>query len=366
MYELYLSSILFPVAPSKIQTKIKNQNKTLNLINGNEINMLKEAGLSEVSFDLLLPNVQYPFAIYKRGFRDAKYFLDFLEFFKKVKKPFYFKLLRTFPNGKFLYNSEMKVSLEDYTIKEDAKQGFDVVVSVKLKQYRDYGTKIYKDTAIVTPRSTENAPKGTTYTVKEGDTLFNIAKYFYGNGQEYMTIYNANKSVIGNNPNLIYPGQVLTIPEATQQGNGSPSGVSPSRVSPSGVSNTQKITQHSVAIKFGGLSAYYGTVDVIYTKDGKPFVEKGRLTPITITADYNTVVKITVNSVKGGTAKFISNTSDRQITWKLVGTDTQSFTEQAKIYNNAVVTINWSKLSFEPGLLQGNSKPTINLGGGLT
>ena len=39
-----------------------------------------------------------------------------------------------------------------------------------------------------------------------------IAKKYYGNGAQYTKIYNANKGVIGGNPNLIYPGQVLTIP----------------------------------------------------------------------------------------------------------------------------------------------------------
>ena len=53
-----------------------------------------------------------------------------------------------------------------------------------------------------------------TYTVVKGDCLWNIAKKFYGNGSKYTEIYNANKSVIGGNPNLIYPGQVLTIPAA--------------------------------------------------------------------------------------------------------------------------------------------------------
>lgn len=50
------------------------------------------------------------------------------------------------------------------------------------------------------------------YTVVKGDCLWNIAKRFYGNGSKYTLIYNANKNVIGGNPNLIYPGQVLTIP----------------------------------------------------------------------------------------------------------------------------------------------------------
>ena len=51
-----------------------------------------------------------------------------------------------------------------------------------------------------------------TYTVKSGDCLWNIAKKYYGNGAQYTKIYNANRGVIGGNPNLIYPGQVLTIP----------------------------------------------------------------------------------------------------------------------------------------------------------
>ena len=54
--------------------------------------------------------------------------------------------------------------------------------------------------------------KPRTYTVKKGDTLWAIAKRFLGSGSRWKEIYNANKSVIGKDPNLIYPGQVLRIP----------------------------------------------------------------------------------------------------------------------------------------------------------
>lgn len=50
-----------------------------------------------------------------------------------------------------------------------------------------------------------------TYTVKKGDCLWNISKQYYGEGQQYKTIYDANTNQIVD-PNLIYPGQELVIP----------------------------------------------------------------------------------------------------------------------------------------------------------
>jgi LysM repeat protein len=56
---------------------------------------------------------------------------------------------------------------------------------------------------------------GTNYTVQSGDTLWAIAQRAYNNPEQWPTIYEANKRVIGNDPNLIYPGQVLHIPTQT-------------------------------------------------------------------------------------------------------------------------------------------------------
>ena len=221
-YEFYFGKILLPVAPSKLQLKIGGQNKTYTLINGEEINVLKSAKLTEISFDLLIPNVKYSFATYKKNkFKSASYFLEQFEKLKSKEKPFQFIVNRTLPNGKILFDTNMKVSLEEYTITEDVKDGFDISISIKLKQYKKYGTKkcdiqFAATKPVVTVTNTrppsDNAPSGgTTYTVVSGDTLWAIASRHYGNGSRYTDIYNANTDKIAN-PNLIYPGQVLNIP----------------------------------------------------------------------------------------------------------------------------------------------------------
>ena len=52
-------------------------------------------------------------------------------------------------------------------------------------------------------------PRSRTYTVVSGDTLWAIAERFYGDGSKYQRIAEASGIA---NPDLIHPGQVLTIP----------------------------------------------------------------------------------------------------------------------------------------------------------
>jgi len=51
------------------------------------------------------------------------------------------------------------------------------------------------------------------HTVVAGDTLSAISKKYYDDANKYMKIYEANKDVIGGDPNLIKPGQELVIPK---------------------------------------------------------------------------------------------------------------------------------------------------------
>ncbi len=50
------------------------------------------------------------------------------------------------------------------------------------------------------------------YTIKSGDSLSKIAKKFYGDGNLYNKIFEANREVI-KDANLIYPGQKIRIPK---------------------------------------------------------------------------------------------------------------------------------------------------------
>lgn len=219
MYSFFIDGMELPIAPQKLTVKIKGNNKTLTLINEGDINFLRAPGLTEITFDAVLPMLgQYSFA---NGYRRPDSYLNKLESLMTGKEPFRFLVSRVSPSGRLLYDTNMKVSLENYTVTEDATKGPDVTVSITLKQYISYSTKTV---TVVKPkpekkpvvqqkkkRETSSAPKVTTYTVKSGDCLWNIAKKYYGNGAQYTKIYNANKGKI-KNPNLIYPGQVLTIP----------------------------------------------------------------------------------------------------------------------------------------------------------
>ena len=167
-YDFYLDKTLLPIAPGKLQIKIGNTNKTVTLIDGGEVNLLKTPGLSDIEFECLLPQVKYPFAVYVGGFKPAAYYLQHLEQLKVSRKPFQFIVSRVMPSGQVLFSNNVKVSLEDYTMSESADNGFDVNVKIRLKQYRDYGTQTVQlsqtaegDTlmGVSSSRSADNAPE---------------------------------------------------------------------------------------------------------------------------------------------------------------------------------------------------------------
>lgn len=224
MYYFYFDKLCFPIAPESMETKIKGSNQTITLINEGEINQIKSPKLTEFSFDLLLPQItNYPFAVYNNYYTvkvdqspvpltfynhdlvKASYYLENIESLFTSKKPFKFKVVRRSPANNVLFDTTMNVTIEDYTIKEEASNGFDVVVSVTLKKYVKYGTKkitVKKkgSTKILTKKAIRKVNKKlpATYKVKKGDTLYIIAKKYYtsGNKTYRKAIYNKNKNTI--------------------------------------------------------------------------------------------------------------------------------------------------------------------------
>lgn len=208
-YKLYLDGELYPVTPSKITIKTENKNSTVDLLDGSSATLLKTAGLKTIEFDLLLPNVKYPFAYTNY---QAKHYLDKLELLKNRKKPFRFKLLR-----ENLAAEDMSVSLEDYSVTEEAAQGRDVTVHLSLKEYKRFGALVYEvsNAQIVAKNyqrsSGVNEPETNNreYEVKKGDTLWSIAKKYYDDGSKYTKIAEYNKI---KNPALLAVGRILILP----------------------------------------------------------------------------------------------------------------------------------------------------------
>ncbi len=212
-YSFYLDNIVLPIAPSKFSVSIQNKNKTVELINDKQINILKLPGLTDISFEFILPNSKYPFVT---NWQPPQYYLSVLEKLKVNLQPFQFVIARSLPNGQPSFATNMSVSLESYEIVEDAENGFDITVKVNLKQYRPYATQTVE---IKTPVDgskvsvEKNARAQTkqpdkTYTVQKGDTLWNIAKKYLGDGSKYKQLATLNNIY---NPNFLSVGQVLKL-----------------------------------------------------------------------------------------------------------------------------------------------------------
>lgn len=214
MYIFFIGNVPLPVTPSKIQIKTNNQNKTINLINEGEVNLLKSPGLREITFSVMIPQVKYPFAYYNLGFLNAPFFLQHFEKLKTDKKPFQFIVIRLSPTNKLLFTTNIKVGLEDYTIDEDAVNGQDLMIAIKLKEYKNFGTKIFdydpktNTATLKTIRSMETAPSLKNYTVKANETLWNIAKKYLGDGGKYTDLMKRNKIT---NPNSLSEGQTIRL-----------------------------------------------------------------------------------------------------------------------------------------------------------
>lgn len=212
MYYFYIDGMELPVTPSKMTVKINNQNETVNLINEGEVNILKQPGLTDISFEFMLPANPYPFS---NNSIDISSALSHLESLKADKAVFPLIVSRMTPAGQLLHDTNLNVTLEDYSITDDAGEGMDTIVSANFLQYKEWGAKTVKikqgsiTGSLVSAGSSATAKKAAqSYTVKEGDTLYNICQTQLGNGEKYLDV--AAKNGISN-PNLISTGQVIVF-----------------------------------------------------------------------------------------------------------------------------------------------------------
>lgn len=105
------------------------------------------------------------------------------------------------------------VSFTSFTPRYEGGYG-DVFYSLELTEWRDFVVKEIKPQTVTKASVREQKPKPKTYTIKKGDSLWAIARKFAGNGAKWPELWNENKSRLrSGNPNLIYPGETIVIPQ---------------------------------------------------------------------------------------------------------------------------------------------------------
>lgn len=230
MYYMFMGTMQIPIPPATMRTRIKNRNRTISLINTGEINILKATGLTDITFKMLLPNTSYPFnqsILY--GSSKASYYVDELERMKTSIDPFQFICVRMTDGGDLLNMTNIKVTLEDYAIEEDAQEGYDFYANISLKQYREWGAK--KINVTTNQDGTKTGTKQGTRSIagkaatpsrivaKKNDTLQTICKKYLGNvAMSLPIVKKLNKIAV---PAVLAVDQVIKLKaEENKQRNG--------------------------------------------------------------------------------------------------------------------------------------------------
>ncbi len=203
-----------PVNPEQVEISSTLAIEKYEILKLGQVAVPAHMELKEYSFECELPYKPLRYVETSGGFKNADFYLRLFEKWRKNKTP-----VRFIASNGIGDDINTLVLIEELTITERAGEEGDKYIDFVLLEYKEYGKK----TVVVKKKETKKAtskpaaapktnPKNKgTYVVKRGDTLWGIAKRYYGNGRLYTKIFNANRDKI-KNPNLIYPGQKFIIP----------------------------------------------------------------------------------------------------------------------------------------------------------
>lgn len=197
------TELVLPVTPSEYQWSFGRQIENIMLDQIGEINLPGGALLGSCTIETMFPAQLYPFCNPGASARPDAY-LDQLETWSKAGT-----VVRWIVSGTRV-NVPVLIEAVDYGEQDGTN---DIYATIRLRGYKKPETPVLAVSggAQTGRDSKTGASSVKTYTVQPGDTLWGIARKYYGNGTEYTRIAAANSGQI-KNPNLIYPGQTITIP----------------------------------------------------------------------------------------------------------------------------------------------------------
>lgn len=212
--------IALPLPPEAVKCRAEGKFTTYNIINVGEVKLPSGEKLVKFSWNGRLPgpSMRHMRMVSASDWRSPKEIQGIFSTWRSQGKK-----LRLLITGTTINHN---VYLESYTVDnsklDTVEYSISFTVAKDIMVYTTTELNIENTTQKTTTATTNDraasseaaasSSQKTTYTVKSGDSLWSIAKKFLGNGSRYREIYAANKAIIGSNPNLIYAGQVFTIP----------------------------------------------------------------------------------------------------------------------------------------------------------
>lgn len=179
-----------PVLPSDFETTFSYSNTDVSITNLGEINLIGNRNLRTVPISSFFPAHEYNFVQYK-GFPKPYKCVKLIE--KWASNPVQLVITGT--------NINMQVTIESFVYGEKDGTG-DVYFTLELKEYikpkiteKKTNSSVNKNTTKVEIPQTERPTKtvkSTTYTVKKGDTLWDISKRLTGSPSNWRAIANQN------------------------------------------------------------------------------------------------------------------------------------------------------------------------------
>lgn len=218
-YNNHEEAFVLPINPAEFEFTGGQNNQRINLLNIGEANLLGRRGLVSGSLSSFFPAAKSPFRRFAD--REPEEYLALLQKWQNSGQP-----IRVIISD---CDFNMAMSIDSLT-RQYREGDSDVYFTLELTEYRFLNVSTVQTSASAKqdnglkerPNNSDKgggAVAGTAasggsqkyHTVVKGESLWSIAKKYYGSGLDWQKIFEANGDKI-KNKDLIYPGQKLVLP----------------------------------------------------------------------------------------------------------------------------------------------------------